>query len=591
MNDTEIHIYPTSRQGFNSVIQPIRLPGKNKGQYVIFENFQHTNGEVYHGLYFIPDDLNSDMILLCNPLYVEGKGDQQSKNSGTLVRFRSTINNLEQKIFVPFRDLQGDGVEFQKVLSDHGLLTIGDGLKVRSYLIRYIRENPTTNRFQITDHIGWHGNTYVMPNQTFGINNYHLMHCNQHKYSTKGTLEEWQRQISVQCTIHNRLVFALSVAFSGSVLSILGLSQGMGFHYVGTSSIGKTLSLYLASSIWGNPLQYILSWRSTANGLEAAARLHNDNFMALDEMSECPPETLRDSTYMLANSSTKNRMTKQGQLQDIPKWLIAYLSSGEKTAEEISASAGFTLNSGQIIRLIDIEADAGDGCGIFNHSTNPAALANNLKSLTSQYYGTAGIAWLEYLTNAEQSDIEIIFNKIYNKLTNTYRDLGSIQTRVLRCFAAVATSGEVASMAKITTWERGVAYQAACLCFENWLKKYGRNGSLEERDILLKVRNFIQENINTAKVIKNRAQTNANGPIEILGYLSKNQNLFYFTDNSFAKAIKPYTENQACKVLKNKGFLIYDKDRSSKKTVEHGFFDKKTRLYTVSTSILEFEPL
>ena len=56
----------------------------------------------------------------------------------------------------------------------------------------------------------------------------------------------------------------------------------------GTSSIGKTMILIVAGSVWGGGgMQgYRREWRATLNGLEGVAAMHSDALLALDEMGE-----------------------------------------------------------------------------------------------------------------------------------------------------------------------------------------------------------------------------------------------------------------------------------------------------------------
>ena len=57
---------------------------------------------------------------------------------------------------------------------------------------------------------------------------------------------------------------------------------GIGFHYFGDSTSGKTTALAAAASVWG-PASFILRWRSTVNGLEGQAAIRSSTLVALDE--------------------------------------------------------------------------------------------------------------------------------------------------------------------------------------------------------------------------------------------------------------------------------------------------------------------
>lgn len=70
-----------------------------------------------------------------------------------------------------------------------------------------------------------------------------------------------------------------------------------GFHFRGSSSSGKTTALHLAASVFGQPSRYIRLWRTTANGLEGLAALHNDSLLILDELSQADPKEAGEAAY------------------------------------------------------------------------------------------------------------------------------------------------------------------------------------------------------------------------------------------------------------------------------------------------------
>jgi hypothetical protein len=50
------------------------------------------------------------------------------------------------------------------------------------------------------------------------------------RYQCSGTLEQWRTEVS-EAQSHSKLVFALSTAFSGQLLTLLDQTQGAGVHY------------------------------------------------------------------------------------------------------------------------------------------------------------------------------------------------------------------------------------------------------------------------------------------------------------------------------------------------------------------------
>lgn len=160
-------------------------------------------------------------------------------------------------------------------------------------------------------------------------------------YQSKGTLEQWQSNISKPIASHSKLVVALSSAFAGQLLAPLEQQTGAGVHFKGQSSKGKTTALYVGCSVWGKPSHYCKTWKSTGNALEHTAYIHNDGFLALDEIGEVAnPKELGNIAYMLANGKGKARLTKEIKAKPSYAWKIIFLSTGEKSLKEIMQENG-----------------------------------------------------------------------------------------------------------------------------------------------------------------------------------------------------------------------------------------------------------
>jgi uncharacterized protein (DUF927 family) len=88
--------------------------------------------------------------------------------------------------------------------------------------------------------------------------------------------------------------------------------QGGGFHFRGSTSTGKTTSVFVGGSVCGGDSEhgFLQTWKATANGLEIIAADHNHSLLCLDEIGECDSREIGNVAYMLANGRGKARMTK-----------------------------------------------------------------------------------------------------------------------------------------------------------------------------------------------------------------------------------------------------------------------------------------
>lgn len=75
------------------------------------------------------------------------------------------------------------------------------------------------------------------------------------------------------------------------------------------------------------------SWKTTANGLEGAAALFNDNLLCLDEVSECDPSQVGEIVYSLGNGYGKQRANRLGNARSLTRWKCFIISNGKCSIE------------------------------------------------------------------------------------------------------------------------------------------------------------------------------------------------------------------------------------------------------------------
>ncbi|HCD9576665.1 TPA: DUF927 domain-containing protein, partial [Legionella pneumophila] len=280
-----------------------------------------------------------------------------------------------------------------------------------------------------------------------------------------------------------------------ALAKIAGEDSG-GFHFRGASSSGKSTALKVAASVWGNPQAYCRLWRSTTNGLEGLAALHNDGLLILDELGQMEPKEAGEAAYLLANGQGKTRASRHGTAKPSSRWSLFFLSAGEESLMSLMARAGQKTNAGQEIRLADIEAGAGLNMGLFekiHNQLSPATLALSLKEYSSKYYGAVGMAWLQKVVANQLSiatDIADAMQEFVNSVV--LPDSTGQIIRVARRFALVAVAGELATQYGLTGWNEGESTDAAYKCYRVWLEHFGMEGNKEDRVILAQVRAFFE---------------------------------------------------------------------------------------------------
>ena len=453
------------------------------------------------GLTFIGMDKDGNPLpprWICAPLYVVAKTrDAQSGEWGRLLEWQDD-DGITHQWAMPLALLQGDSSDVRRELARLGL-SISPNRTARDLLTSYLQIFPVDARARCVDKLGWHGDIFVTASQSIGQSTEKIVFQNinaiEPALSSKGSLEEWRDSIGRLAKDNSRLVFAISTALAPALAKIAGEDSG-GFHFRGASSSGKSTALKVAASVWGNPQSYCRLWRSTSNGLEGLASLHNDGLLILDELSQMDPREVGEAAYLLANGQGKTRASRTGAARQSSRWSLFFLSAGEESLTAIMAKSGQRSNTGQEIRLADIEADAGCDMGVFeaiHGQLSPASMALSLKQYTGRYYGVIGMEWLHQVVAKQQIIGRYITNTIQHFVETVIQPDATGQIiRVARRFALVAAAGELASQFGLTGWEKGESLRAAQNCFTAWQGAFGIDGNREDRAIMAQVRAFFE---------------------------------------------------------------------------------------------------
>ena len=151
--------------------------------------------------------------------------------------------------------LLGRAEEALKVLRDLGVSVLYKNLKlVREYLdkqhLRFSARRPDYF-WRSSKVVGWSPapDCFVLPKEILGNNGEPARVWFDGKcdlYTKDGTLEEWKTNVAALCAGNPFLIFAVSAAFAGPLLELCNI-PGIGFHFYGDSTSGKTTALVAGS--------------------------------------------------------------------------------------------------------------------------------------------------------------------------------------------------------------------------------------------------------------------------------------------------------------------------------------------------------
>lgn len=478
-----------------------------------------------NGLHLKRED---DLIWICAPIRIVAETEDENENFGVLIEWQDRNGRTRQELF-PRSLVAGDCREIRGRLADGGL-TMDTTTLARQAFTRFLNVERSSERALAVSRTGWHviaGKlAFVLPDQVFGTTAkpviYQRAGGHQNPFNVSGSLAGWRNIIAGLAAGNARVVFSIAAAFAGPLLDLAG-DEGGGFNLKGASRVGKTTALRVAASVWGGDAKqgaagFVGSWRATSNGLESVALQFCDTLLCLDEMGQADAGEIGDTAYMLSNGSGKARATRDGGARPPARWRVLFLSTGELGLADKIAEARQTTKAGQEVRMVDIAADAGTGCGLFSHLhdfDSADDLANALRSATRSEFGHAGRAFMAWLVERIEREPEFIdatkarIDAMVAHWLSHIEDAGGQVRSVARRFALVAIAGELATRAGVTGWEQRESSDAARELFTAWLIERGTAGASEDLRAVQQLAAFILRNPARFEVWKPRKDGDA----------------------------------------------------------------------------------
>jgi uncharacterized protein (DUF927 family) len=525
--------------------------------------------------------------------------DANHGNWGLLLEWKDAEGHRHQWA-MPMESLAADATSVRAYLLSEGL-QISSNRQLRERFTEYLQTAAVDRLARCVGCIGWHVRSYVLPGRIISPEDaeeilYQTAHDTGHYWNECGTVEDWKENVGSLCSGNSRLILAVSCAFTGPLLSLVGAESG-GVHFHGLSSTGKSTALVVAGSVCGGGGQagFVQSWRATANGLEAVAAAHNDAMLPLDEISQVDARDAAEIAYQLGNGQGKGRMVRSTAARKRLVWRLLYVSAGELTLSEHAASAGKRTRGGAEVRLLNIEADAGAEMGMFEElhgSPSADVFANRLKFAAQQYYGAVFLKYLGLLVR-HRVTLKDIVRKWQKRIQDRVvpQDATGEVRRAAERFALIGASGEVATRLKLTGWQRNESIHVAMRVFQEWLKNRGMTGPSDAAAGIRAVRSFLLKHgtsrFENAQLVsygsKQETIRDRAGFVRIKD--RKVKEFYIFRDAFQTEVCNGHSYKEVLKALEARGFLRCEPPNMTVKPYLPGV--GRPRVYCVLSSILE----
>ncbi len=205
----------------------------------------------------------------------------------------------------------------------------------------------------VSSGLGWHaGFGFLLPDRLLAIPGagsliFHASDAGSaalaKAVNTRGALEGWKAALALAAE-HERVRFAVAASFAAALLDPLDC-PGFVLDFCGPTSGGKTSTLRLAASVWGqsNPLlpsSLVSTFQSTRVYRERMASLFNSLPVCVDDtMQARSPADVESFLYDVVSGQGRGRGSPTG-VQASANWRTVAIISGESAAVEMTGAGG-----------------------------------------------------------------------------------------------------------------------------------------------------------------------------------------------------------------------------------------------------------
>lgn len=554
------------------------------------------------GLYYIIPKIDKDTGEIsekerwtCNPLALKGEGYNESGEAFYIFEWehpQTKKPHTEAIAFSAFGKSAG-----WEIMQRYGLKMTNE-----SYLNKladhfHAISKTTPRNWKVTALAGWQNGAYLLPNgEMIGEPNSPVYFTQKTMdslgYTTKGTLESWKSEIAGNIRGNYSMMIGIATALTAPLLKVLGLSS-FGVHLYGDSSKGKSTTIHLANSIYGDKSKLVKTWNSTPYAIQQEAVARNDGFLTLDEIGQAKnAKDLEAIAYDIFNETGKMQGKKEGGNREINRWKITALSTGEKDLETQLRQQGVKIHTGQLVRLLNLPIYE---TNCFHQFPNAKSHADYLNEAVSEHYGVVGRSWIAFI--AENSEhIKQTYKQIRKKWLDLTENMsGQVQRVACDRFAIMETALHLAQ--HLTGWTEEDNSQAILKNFLDWKETFGEK-TREETKIVETLLDWINEN--EASFIEYPFSQEQKTPLKISGYRilanksQKAEEYFFIYPKQFKETLAEFPLLMACTKLHEAGILQkhhrpetgYEFMQTIPKAMTNG---KKVRAYKITPIMADSE--
>lgn len=291
-------------------------------------------------------------------------------------------------------------------LADRGIMVTSESAKD---LVKYLMDVSSLNMADIPcyrsiSRLGWIKNDFAPYEASVKYDGDSDFQSIYDQVGECGDYATWLEHISeLRQDINIRLM--LSASFASVLIEKVGALPFV-LHLFGTTGFGKTVSLMVASSIWGNPDMGCLtrSMNATANSIvRTASFLYSLPFCA-DEMQQIKDRWGNYDNFIMfvCEGIDKGRAKARGGVEEQKTWRNAFIFTGEEPVTKANSGGGVKN------RVIEIEVE---------NKIIPDG--NKTANIVKENYGFAGTRFVEYVRELDAAQIKEEYKQIFADIINS----------------------------------------------------------------------------------------------------------------------------------------------------------------------------
>lgn len=381
-----------------------------------FPYFRKKDGGVYmkqkSALATSDEEGEEEIMVYEFDLFVEKR--LTDPDSGEVILLKHILHNDGIREFTaPLADILSKD-KARAILAYHGVAATYKKMEgIMNYLTKFVQVLQVTTKADIArSQFGWHDDdsTFIIGTRQItpdGISYSPPSTATEEvaaHYGSKGQLALWSEVANLYGRPGNEArAFALGVGLGSPFVKFSGI-RGFIVHLTNEKSgVGKSTIQYMANSIWGHPVNTMLTFDDKPLARQHRFGVLNNMVACVDEITDLSAEEAGHTAFMVTQGKGRDRM--QSQVNAIRKnnttWALPVITSGNNSLHDLLYS-NKVLPEGELMRILEIYVDQ-------DNTLSKEQSDRYFGQQLLNNYGLAGEVIASYIVNNKEECLSLMY--------------------------------------------------------------------------------------------------------------------------------------------------------------------------------------